>query len=73
MITSIHGMNFHLRKPSSFTLAEAVAGPPSENTSTNRLPALGAAEPTGAAERRPSKSAEGEGVDCNNSKEREYV
>lgn len=44
------------------TPALGAAGP-SENTSTNRLPALGAAEPGAGAERRPSRSADGEGVD----------
>lgn len=50
----------YLRKPSSLTGA---AGPASENTSTNRLPALGGAALTGAEERRPRRSAEGDGVD----------
>ena len=52
----------YLRKPSSLTPALAAAGP-SENTSTNRLPTLGGAEPTAGAGRRPSRSADGEGVD----------
>lgn len=53
----------HLRKPSSFTAAEGAAGPASENTSTNRLPALAGAAPMGAAERIPRRSADGDGVD----------
>lgn len=56
-------LTFYLRKPSSFTAAEGAAGPASENTSTNRLPALVGAAPTGAAERIPSRSADGDGVD----------
>lgn len=52
----------YLKKPSSFTPALGAAGP-SENTSTNRLPVLGAADPVAAAGRRPSRSADGEGVD----------
>ena len=55
----------HLRNPSSFTAAEGAPAPDSENTSTNRLPALGGAALTGAAERRPRRSADGEGVDWN--------
>jgi len=53
----------HLRKPSSFTAAEGAAGPASENTSTSRLPVLLGAAPTGAAERIPRRSADGDGVD----------
>lgn len=56
-------MTFHLRKPSSFTAADGAAGPASENTSTNRLPALAGAAPMGAAERIPRRSADGDGVD----------
>lgn len=56
-------INYHLRKPSSFTEVEAAAGPASENTSTKRLPALVEEAPIGAAERIPRRSADGEGVD----------
>lgn len=56
-------MTFHLKKPSSLTAAEGAAGPASEKTSTNKLPALAGAAPTGAAERIPSRSADGDGVD----------
>lgn len=59
-VTNIHA---YLRKPSSLTAAAGAAGPASENTSTNRLPALGGAALTEAEERRPRRSAEGEGVD----------
>lgn len=62
--TSAHQeMTFHLRKPSSITAAEFAAGPASENTSTNRLPALVGAVPMGTAERIPRRSADGDGVD----------
>lgn len=56
-------MAFHLRKPSSFTAADDAVGAASENTSTNRLPALVEAPLIGAAERIPRRSADGEGVD----------
>lgn len=56
-------MTFYLKKPSSFTAAEGAAGPASENTSTNRLPALVGAALAGAAERIPRRSADGDGVD----------
>lgn len=61
MCSSRH--DFYLRKPSSFTAAEGAAGPASENTSTNKLPALVGAAPMGAAERIPRRSADGDGVD----------
>lgn len=56
-------VNSYLRKPSSLTAAEDAAGPASEKTSTSRLPALGGAVLTGAVERMPSRSADGDGVD----------
>lgn len=56
-------MASYLRKPSSFTAADDAVGAASENTSTNRLPALVKAPPMGAAERIPRRSADGEGVD----------
>lgn len=56
-------MAFHLRKPSSFTAVDDTVGAASENTSTNRLPAVLEAPPMGAAERMPRRSADGEGVD----------
>lgn len=56
-------MAFYLRKPSSFTAADDAVGAASENTSTNRLPALAEAPLMGAAERIPRRSADGEGVD----------
>lgn len=56
-------MAFYLRKPSSFTAVDDVVGAASENTSTNRLPALVEVPPMGAAERIPRRSADGEGVD----------
>lgn len=56
-------MAFHLKKPSSLTAADDAVGAASENTSTNRLPALVEAPPMGAAERIPRRSADGEGVD----------
>lgn len=46
----------YLRKPSSLT-------PASEKTSTNKLPALGAAAVTGGPVRSPNRSADGDGVD----------
>lgn len=61
--TEFRNINAYLRKPSSLTAAAGAAGPASENTSTNRLPALAGAALTGAEERRPRRSADGEGVD----------
>lgn len=60
---AIQEVAFHLRKPSSFTAADDAVGAASENTSTNRLPALVEAPPMGTVERIPSRSADGEGVD----------
>lgn len=38
----------------------------SEKTSTRRFPALGAADPVIGALRKPRRSADGDGVDCEN-------
>lgn len=57
----------YLRKFSSVPGAtEAVAEGESEKTSTRRFPALGAADPVIGALRKPRRSADGDGVDCEN-------